>query len=378
MTATYSPPSYSSVNDTLLWVFSDANATDPTKVNYKYVVEVWVNGVKVDTRRVFPRPADGYGITDVSTVVRGYIAAVFTPTAGSVLSWQMGEGEFRTPSVELKVREEYNGTVGSIVLTTSTKVFYNNYLIRGEALNVLGTYANKPCTTRGFTIELTLDSYFYFIPRFSVLSTAYTVTVAGNSRTVTPATALTCQMINIAPQAINAEFSGAITSSTKSYEVTFGTTTYTVKLVCKGLYTNYKLHFLNRFGAFETMLFNKVRRRSTDIRKNSFNQLPYRVDGSGVASFTNNGNAIFYEQRTTYAVGTSEKLNVQTDFIDDTDYNWLGQLAASPLVYLEDNLQFFPVVITNSNYQPREYIVDRLTTLQFDIEFQTDRNTQFR
>jgi hypothetical protein len=38
------PEPYSSVNSDLVWVASDANAQDNTKLNYKYVGELWIDG----------------------------------------------------------------------------------------------------------------------------------------------------------------------------------------------------------------------------------------------------------------------------------------------------------------------------------------------
>ena len=363
MIFTTTPPQYASVNDNLIWVLFDANANDATKLNYKYVVEVWVNGAKVYTERTYPRPTSGFGIVDMGAIIRGYINSNFTPGIG-IVAQQSGAGDFCTPSIVINVREEYNGTTGAIVLTDTARVFFNHYNDRGEFQTAIAAYTNQPLTNRGSNIDLLSTSAYYFIPYFSTTTAAFTVVINGVSTTVTPTAANTMQLINIAVGAI------------ANYTAIIGGVTYYVNVVPAGLYKNYTLHFQNKYGGFESMLFNKVHKRSLDIEKKEFKQLPYRVDSSGVTTFANG--IISNEQRTTFAAKFNEKLNIQTDLLADIDYSWLYQLNVSTMVWLEDNGQLHPVSITSSNYAFREWIVDKLTTLQLDIEFTTNRNTQYR
>ena len=126
MTLTYSPPSYASVNSPVMWIFYDANAIDPTKVNYKYVAELYVAGVKVYTERAYPKPLGSYGVFDFSTVIRNYVAATFNPATGTVAQVSSAN-EFRTADIVVKVREEYNGTIGAIIFTDTAKYFLPNF-----------------------------------------------------------------------------------------------------------------------------------------------------------------------------------------------------------------------------------------------------------
>lgn len=364
MIFTTTPPAFASVNDNLIWVLFDANANDATKLNYKYVVEVWVSGVKVYTERSYPRPTSGFGIVDLGATIRGYINSTFAPTT-TVVAQQSGAGDFCTPSIVINVREEYNGTTGAIVLTDTARVFFNHYNDRGEFQTAIAAYANQPLTNRGVNIDLLSTSAYYFIPYFSTTTAAFTVVINGVSTTVTPTAANTMQLINI-----------AVVGLLTNYAAIINGVTYNINVVPAGMYKNYTLHFQNKFGGFESMLFNKVHKRMLDIEKKEFKQLPYRVDGNGVMTMATG--IISNEQRTTFAAKFNEKLNVQTDLLSDVDYSWLYQLNISTMVWLEDNGQIYPVVITSSNYAFKEWIVDKLNTLQLDLEFTTSRNTQFR
>lgn len=368
MTFTSVPPAYSSVNDLLVYVMYDANAIDPAKLDYKYVVALYIGGSLVYSGRAYPRPDGAFGVFDLSNVIRSYVNATFAPGTGT-LAQESGAGKFCTADVVVTVQEEYNGTTGAVVLTDTARVFFNHYNYRGEDQTSISAYADKPATSRERVIDLLSTSAYYFLPYFATTTTPFDVVINGATNTITPTVANTLQLINIAP------IPNSITG-VESYTVVVAGFTYTVNVVCKGLYTNYVLHFLNKYGGFESMLFNKVRKRSVDIARKEYNQAPYSIDGGGV--LTVRSGIITKEQRTTFAVSMNEKLKVQTDLLSDANYDWLAQLAVSNMVFLEDAGQMYPVSITATNYEYKEAFVDKLTTLQLDLEFTSSRNTQFR
>jgi hypothetical protein len=356
MTFETTPINYQSVNEPIIYVVYDSNAVDPTKTDYKYIGECWVNGTKIFTARVYPRPDNNRGVFDLATAIRETI----TPT----LTTDLGAGEWWA-SVEIKIKEEYNGTVGSIVATSSARVFMNHYNGRINEFTKLDDYINLPLSNRPTTIYMKSGTAKYYLPYFANSASSFNVTINGTTTAVTPVAANSLININIA------------NSLTSDYTVVINGVTYNVKVICEGMYRNYYLHFLNKFGGFESMLFNKVSKRTFDIEKKSYQQLPYRVDGSGVVSVIDSG--IMHEQKTTYASTFKEKLRVSTDWLNDDEYVWLAQLVCSPMVYLEDtDGTLYPVQITNSTYENKEHLVDRLTNLVLDLDFNSSFKTQFR
>lgn len=355
MTFESTPPVYSSVNDSLVYVVYDANAVDPLKENYKYVGEVWVNGTKQFTGKYFPNPTSGRGIMDFGSVIREYCLASFKA--------EQGEGEFSV-SIVIKIREEYNGTIGSVVLTDSTRVFFNHYNARYNDFTLLATYANKPATTRPTTIYMVEGCTTYYLPYFATTTTPFNVVINGVTTTITPTATNTMHRINIA------------IGATTNYTVVLGGITYSVKIVCTGLYTNYHLHFLNQFGGYETMLFNKARRKSIDIERKSFQQLPYRVSNAGVVSVKSG--SVMHPQKSVFASKFTDKLKVSTNLLTDADYQWLYQLIVSPEVYLEDNGTLYPIVLGETNYEFKEYMTDKLTNLSVNLEFGTSYKAQYK
>jgi hypothetical protein len=359
MTFESEPIIYSSVNEPLVYVVYDANSIDPTKTDYKYIGECWVGGVKVFTARNYPNPENNRGVFDFATVVREYI----TPS----LKEELGVNEFWV-EVQIKIKEEYNGSVGAVVATSTATPYFNHYNGRINDFTKLFDYADLPITNRPTeTIYIKSGTTVFYLPVWAKSGSGFDVVIDGVLTSYSP-TANSIMNINIA------------NSLTSDYVVAFSggiNATFNVKVLCEGLYTNYNIHFLNKWGGFETMLFNKVSKRSYEIEKKSYQQLPYRVSSAGVVSLSSNN--IMNEQKTTYASKFKEKLRVSTDFLNDEEYVWLAQLLCSPMVYLEDtDGTLYPVSISNSNYEFKEHLVDRLTNLTIDLDFNTSYKTQFR
>jgi hypothetical protein len=279
----------------------------------------------------------------------------------------------------VKLREEYGGTIGAVVLTDSARVFYNHYNGRIDDVTKLGNYTNKPLTVRRVVIEMPFETNRYFVPYFALGTGSFNVVVTNgttvNTKSITPTGVNSLISLNISPAAINAEYAGIITSATETYTVAVGGVTFTVKLICRGLYKNYWVHFLNRWGGYETMLFNKVSRKTYQIERKKWQQAAYRVDGAGVVTYKKG--VVMHAQQTAYAGRFTEKLRLSTDWIYDSEYEWLIDLAASTVMYLDDNTAIYPAIQADDGYEVKENIVDSLTNLTITVEFGTSYKTQY-
>ena len=356
MTIETAPSTYSSANDLLVWVVYDAFAIDNTKLNFKYIAEIRINGVLSFTSKVYPNPINNRGIFELDSMIRNYLVSTF--------SAEQGAGQF-SQSVEVKLGYEY--LVGSTVTTsmpsTSTIVVFNHYGGRTPNFTDLATYVNKPATNRPTTIYIKEGATTYYIPYFATTTSAFNVVINGTTTSITPTATNTMHRINIAA------------GLTSDYTVVLGGVTYQVKTVCAGLYTNYTLHFLNKWGGFESMLFNKVSKKKYAAEKKSFQQLPYRVSSAGVVSIKSG--SVMHTQKSVFGMQFSEMLKVSTDWLNDEEYQWLAQLVTSPIVYLEDAGTLYPITIADTNYEFKTSVVDQLTNLTLDIEFGTKYNTQY-
>jgi hypothetical protein len=367
----YSTPSaYSSAHDDLIYTVYDAHSVDPVGYpNYKYIADIYVNSNLVARLKKIQDPTTNVGVFNVGPTVRNYLATTFNPTSG-IYCQNLASGEFYV-NVLVKFGEEYNFTNYLSIVSASTVKVYNSYNT-DLGVQALTSKVNKIASNRPLTGEVLLTSAYYFVPYFLV-SGVVTVTVDGVVFFYSPPT-FTLQMLNISPVAINAAHPGLITADTKTYSVAINSQTIIMSVVCEQLYTPYTLHFLNRYGGFESKIFQKLSRKNFEVTRKDFGKLPYTVNGSGVVSYKKG--LVYNEQRSVYASTWKESLTLNSDFLTDAEYVWLEDLLISPMVFLED-VSFYPVVLTDNNYEAKQSVNDELSNLTLSIEYQT-KNAQYR
>jgi hypothetical protein len=381
MTLTQAPDTFASVNADLIWMVYDANAVDTDLTDYKYVAEVYINGSvdPVHVERVYPRPDTGQGLFNFSALVRSYIRPKYDLNDAVIGAKIINIPDFYA-TVIVKIREEYDGEVGEVVLTDTARVFFNHYDGKaGSAVSWLVEYLNKPATARHRTIRMPFGCPRFFVPVFRSTSDGFDVVVtAQDAATITAGYtpySNDLYIINIAPAAINAFTAGHIAPTDTHYTVNIDGEVFNVELICKGLYHNYCLHFIGQSGGWETALFNKARKRSKEIERKEYRQPAYRTSESGCSFATGN---VQHAQRSVYAKTWTEKMRLTTDWLTDQDHEWLETLLQSPLVYMDDGVNIVPVVITNSNYDIKEWINDRITPVAVDVEFTGQYNAQYQ
>lgn len=384
-TIKYFPPDYSSFQDDLIYTvaYPEHVSDSTTYPNYKFIADVYVNSVMVARIKKVQDPITGIGIFNIGQVVRNYVNATFNPTGSILMAQLMGSGQFSL-NVQIKFGEEYAYTSYINLLVDSVRPFFNNYNGRQYGINSsLQTVINGIASNRPRVAHLLMSNQFYLVPYFAFSggSPVFTVTPVGGgipySGTFSP-TALSMAMLNVSPMAINAVQPGTITAATQYYTVNINGGLLTVNIICEAMYRPYAIHFFNQYGGFETKLFTKVSQTSFDITRKDFGKLPYLVDAAGIPTHYN-ANNVYNESRSTYSVQYVEKMTINSDLLTDAEYIWLKELLVSPMVYLEDNGYFFPVVITNNDYDVKKYInEDSLNNLTLSIEFGTQLNAQYR
>lgn len=414
ITIQHNPGSYFSVNgDVLFTVVDIVKASDPaTYPDYRYLADVYVGSTLVTRLKAYPDPTNKIGVFNIGNILRSYLAAVFNPTINVLRSQEMGLGEFFITAT-LKFGEEYNFVQYSNVTVDSARTYYGHYNGRliGQLTN-LSDFVDRPATTRRATsfaiIQSALNKFpgtalytgnkFNFVPYLPTDTDAVTlrikaytdagVQLSSNDQIYSPSGANVLQIFNLSPTVINTVFPGAIDLNiTKYYTVEFVTPNILsdgiirFNLVCEPRFEVFTLHFMNKYGGFESRDFTKVSRKTIDIEKSEFGKLGYTMDSSGIISYASTGK-VYNETRSVYSSQFKEKLSLNTDILTDDEYTWLGELILSPMVYVEQlsgiDTYFLPCAITANNYEFRKAINDKLTSLQIDIEFGEQFNAQYR
>lgn len=266
-----------------------------------------------------------------------------------------------------------------------------------EAFNNTATAAATPkirlTITKGITVIF--DSQISATPNASIVKTGivqnepylFSINTLSTTTPVTPIDipdnnpvpfTSPLQILNVSPGEINILMPGFIDDTVEYYTVQFGDLSlYRFNLVCESRFEVFRLHFLNKFGGFETRDFTKVSRKVLTITKSEFGKLPYTIDSAGNVNYYNSNN-VYNEQQSVYASQYTEKITLNSDILTDQEYVWLSELILSPLIYVEQSGYFLPCSIIQSNYTFNKVINDKLTNLTIDINFGDQFNTQYR
>jgi hypothetical protein len=396
ITIQHNPGTYFSAHGDVLFVVCDiVKASDPvTYPDYRYICDVYIGAILIARLKSYPRPDNKMGVFNVGNIVRGYLSSVFNPSAGQLRAQQMGLGEFFIGAT-MKFGDEYNFVLNTNLTVDSERTYYNHY--NGRLLGILtnlSSLVDKPITARPLTTPISQNANFCFIPYLPTDTDNVTLeiksyTKAGlllgtYSTNIAPASANTLQLYNVSRNVINTASPGLIDPVVAGYyTVQFlnpnitGEPIYRFDLICEAKHEIFTVHFLNRYGGFESRDFTKVSRKVIDIEKSEFGKLGYVMDSSGVVTYKN-ANNVYNETRSVYASQFKEKMTLNTDILTDSEYQWLGDLILSPMSFIEIGGYFIPMSIVSNNYEFKKVINDQLTNLTIEIEFGEQFNAQYR
>ena len=392
----YNPSTYFSAHGDLIFTLLEDTKPFSSSVypDYKYVCDVYIAGLLEARLKAFPRSTDKIGVFNIGNVVRNYLFTNFAPLATNLRAQQFGEDEFYV-NVICRFGEEYANVTYSNIIIDSQRSYFNHYNGRliGQLTN-LSDYLDKATSLRPYATPVDRNAKFCFIPFLATDDTTINLViraynggteVANTTQPFTPTAASSneMQLFNVSPTAINAAVPGFINSYIEYYTVQFSTTNitddsiYRFNLTCEAKYDVCTLHFLNRFGGFESKDFNKVSRRQIQIEKSDYGSSAYTISALGQPEYYN-AHKVYRETRKNYAGTWKEKMTLNSDLLRDDEYTWLEDLVNAPVVYIEMEDYFFPATITDTNYEAKKSVNDDLTNLTLNIEFGDRYNTQYR
>lgn len=347
-----SPPAGSSAHLPIYFtVFDSIRPQDAvTYPDFKYVADVYVGGNLIARLKAFPDPVNLAGLFDIGPIVRSY----FAPNFGST-TWQ--------PYVNAQVRfgNEYDGTTYTNLITDSSRAYWDTYKA-GPYESPVVVQPNTWATDRPDNLEA-IESALLCFQTTASGTLNYTIGTASGSVLVTAVSGM-------AQVAVTGTAGNTVT-------VTANGQSKTVKFVCSPRFPNRKIAFLNKYGGYDTHDFYLISRESIGLERRQYEQRPIRLAASGVISYQ--ANDVFYPGKQTFATRAKQRLSLKSDYLNDAAYRWLGQMATSPEVYLQDDAgKWLPVVPTITEYQYRTSAADRLTIFELDIDLTGDYNTQYR
>ena len=380
------PQLFTPASNPVVFTFSSSQTG---QANFSYIVEVYINAILHSTHQVFQQSGI-YAKFNASEIMRGLLSS---PLITSGLFVNLYSSAF--DSIYIKVYEQY-GTPPVIHAssTSSTKYVFNAALRHQDFVNWNYTLYNisksNPVSTGMKYLTSWPRTYKYlcglnekvflgFISNDSGLLVDIRLYNAANTQIVSSlGNVITFQQLTVldaSPQTIIANT--AITSGNFSTCVY-----YTVRSKGSGAgaflgfseifkiyidtecqrYPSRRLHWLNKFGVWDSFTFDLVSTDSTKVDGNRYE----KEKGVWV------GNVFFYSlyqgEQTTYSKRAEDTLTLNSDWIKEDVQQWLvRELYESPSVYLEDNGNFEPVNVTNTSYKLKVSRRDGLIQEQVEI-----------
>lgn len=384
-------PAYNDINYTV----SSTNVAQP---NFNFIFDVEVNGTVVSRHRVPPTPVTNYGVFNAKRVIENYLSDNFDFTAFQVSYWSEG-----IVKVVIYLYEEYGSTptIGSLSATASTVYCWNGILDFPEWVDYQVTDYRQMTSQGQITqlltnnlnqrIKLTERAWVYglsgennAITQFRVFAynaagTQIQYTIIDNPYKVVSSVGYRMVSCPSGPDNLNNISNTYLDSGTQNQGNIIPSNTATYFIFARGnavssIYTNYtiidqctkytpiRLHFLNKLGGYDSFTFDLLSRTNNSIeRKNYRKNLGQLSGGSVVYSDNQRSNIIFDTQ-------VKETMLLNSNWITEAESIWLEELVTSPSIYMEIGGQIQAVNITDSGYEVKKTVNDKLFNLQLTIE----------
>jgi hypothetical protein len=328
-----------------------------------------------------------YGVFDLSRILQNYVTYDFTQGLTAISKCN---NSYLAYSVEFG--EEYGGTE-YLNLASDTGKYVWNGLFNLYGSETTATYqlplsGSAQFLTRVRTRRVSLGQadYLYFL-RGNVANEsdmriiAYdaaggtTTSVINNSFTDAGDKSEFLLRCPAGPDNLNDVLSGQLVSGTAGNIIPANTSYYTMQVInassngqtelyrfdvveeCSK-YTPQYLYFLNPLGGFETVRCSMMSRDKYNVTRKQFKRNNYGISGVQYLYDTSK------HGMTSYATEKTKQVVLNTNWLTETEFEWLQDLIASPVVFLGN----IPVNITDTSYEVMDYI-DGPNNLQITVEY---------
>jgi len=135
-------------------------------------------------------------------------------------------------------------------------------------------------------------------------------------------------------------------------------------------FDGYTLCWLNDKGGFDSWYFDMVRKDSYEIDRRMMKRDTYELSGN---RFRRNAHK---HSKLAYYTETKQKAILNSNNLSTADSDFLKGLYTSPEVYLLDGSDYYPINITQNNYDKQYNNVDGVFNLKLEIEFSEPTRSQ--
>jgi len=382
ITINTSPSGSPSAHDAL-WHVCSSTASGTTDM--KYVFDVYVGGTQLVRVKQFPEPSNGKAYFDASPIIRNeFTFEWFEPTNTSAYVAEPNISGQIAVVYNLRVGEEVSGVTTLNMASGNVSGFNWSPNLFKRRVDGLNTKLNKWLTNRPLYANAALGENLFagFYTNANLILKCQRFDASNNSiGSILSGTTTVIEngfvQLNIGTTALGTYFGIDFNDSVKYYDVWFNSLDkLRVYLTCNPKYTNIPIHFLNRWGLFDSHRFDLVSKLSMDIDRKSFTERDYKFNGNSVDYISTNN--VYYGGKINYSNSATWTYKLNSTPLDDAEWVWIADLMQSPQILLEYDGYFYPVTIKRTSYEYNKHVVDRLKPLEIEFELNTSRYTQLR
>ena len=134
-------------------------------------------------------------------------------------------------------------------------------------------------------------------------------------------------------------------------------------------YDPYVVSFINKFGVNQELVFNLVSKESIEVDKKSFNRQILDLTGTPTYNTTRH-------QTKEYNSSVKETITLNSNYIDESLNDTIGQLISSEAVWVTSNGVTYPVNVSTKNLDYKKSVNEGLInyTIKFDYAFNKRNN----
>lgn len=155
-------------------------------------------------------------------------------------------------------------------------------------------------------------------------------------------------------------YSGAGSQATYRYEIISNKFS---AYYSKSCYSDYELYYLNKNGAFETLVMGKGYKVTQQMTRQNASRIM-----SKMTSTTTYGYALDSAMRVNNQITYQGKWKLNSDWISEQESANYLEMVNSPVIYLNDGTKTIRVVCSESSYQEKSERYDRLFNFSVTVE----------
>ena len=134
----------------------------------------------------------------------------------------------------------------------------------------------------------------------------------------------------------------------------------------------YRFHFLNKLGGFDSFTFYRGSKKSSNISRDSFEQNPKASTSDSVYTYNTKDRGT-----SNFNVKMTDNIMVESDWVTESTLDWLEELVTSPEVYVDDaTYGLVAVNISNANHVFKQEVNDKVFNLKLDFKYSYNRFRQ--